>query len=73
MKPKDLNKQSDRNKYAESNEERVKRLSVVKQYGYMSSCLRFIKKFEQENGKQNFVIEQLDENCFEVRNVILKK
>lgn len=70
MKPLDLNKQSDRNIYAESSEERTKRLSVVKQFGYMSSCVRFIKKFEEKNGKQNFVIEQIDYGCYEVRNII---
>ena len=62
----DLNKQKDRNEYAKSKAEK----SLPKQYGYMSSAVRFIKNYEKRYGKQRFVIEQLDENCFEVRNTL---
>ncbi len=39
-----------------------------KQYGHYSSAVRYIKKYEVKHGKQNFVINQLDEDCFEVIN-----
>jgi len=70
MKPKNLNKQKDRNEYVLSNEEYLKILKVSKQFGYMSSAVRFIKKFEAKWGKQNFSINKLDEGCYEVNNHI---
>ena len=42
-------------------------IKFPKQYGYMSSAERAIKKIEQKYGKQKFAIEQLDEGCFEVK------
>jgi hypothetical protein len=41
-----------------------------KQFAHESSAVRYIKNFEKKNGKQNFVINRLDENCFEVENCI---
>jgi len=60
----DLNSQKDRNEYAKSQEE----IAMPKQFGYRSSANRYIKNYEARYGKQRFVINQLDENCFEVIN-----
>lgn len=57
----DLSKQSDRNKYAGG--------YFPRQYGYRSSANRAIRNYEEKYGKQSgkqFVINQLDESCFEV-------
>ena len=47
-----------------------------KQYGYMSSAIRSIRNYEKKNklkrGEQ-FVINQLDADCFEVDLVKIKK
>jgi len=39
-----------------------------KQYAYYSSAVRYIRNYEKKHGKQNFVINQLDEDCYEVIN-----
>jgi hypothetical protein len=39
-----------------------------KQFSYYSSAVRYIKNYELKYGKQLFVINQLDENCYEVIN-----
>lgn len=47
-----------------------------KQYGYKSSATRAITNYENKHGKkenEQFVINQLDENCFEVELLNLKK
>lgn len=64
MKPLDLSSQKDRNEYAKSDVEKKK----PRQYGYRSSAVRYIRKYEKKHGEQKFVINQLDENCFEVIN-----
>jgi hypothetical protein len=64
----DLSKQSDRNKYAYG--------YFPRQYGYMSSANRAINNYEKKHGKQKgkqFVVNQLDENCFEVELCIVPK
>ncbi|MDP2692712.1 MAG: hypothetical protein Q8O88_03690 [bacterium] len=45
-----------------------KKLKFPKQYGYISSAQRAIKRFEKKHGKQKFTINQIDEGCFEVEN-----
>jgi hypothetical protein len=60
----DLNSQKDRNEYAKSNEE----IAIPKQFGYRSSANRYIKNYEARYGKQLFVVNQLDADCFEVIN-----
>ena len=37
-----------------------------KQYGYLSNANRAIKNYEKKHGKQNFVINQIDDGCYEV-------
>ena len=37
-----------------------------KQFGYLSSALRYIRNYEKKHGEQNFVVNQLDEGCYEV-------
>jgi hypothetical protein len=58
----DLSNQKGRNEYAKSDAER----KTPRQYGYYSSAVRFIKNHEAKHGKRNFVINQLDADCFEV-------
>jgi len=41
-----------------------------KQYGYMSSANRYIKNYETKHGKQRFVVNKIDEGCFEVENTL---
>lgn len=41
-------------------------MKFPKQYGYMSSANRAITNYEKKHGKQLFVINKLDEGCFEV-------
>ena len=40
-----------------------------RQFGYASSANRAIKNYESKHGKQKFVINKLDEGCFEVENL----
>ena len=57
----DLTKQSGRNAYMGA--------YFPRQYGYMSSAIRAIRNYEKKYGAKGgtqFVINQLDENCFEV-------
>jgi hypothetical protein len=47
-----------------------------RQYGYMSSASRAIRNYEKKHGKKKgtqFVINQLDENCFEVAVCVIPK
>ena len=58
----DLSNQKGRNEYAKSTQERLE----PRQYGWYSSARRYIKNYIAKYGYRNFVINQLDENCFEV-------
>lgn len=47
-----------------------------RQYGYRSSANRAIRNYEKKHGKQSgkqFVINQLDESCFEVNLCVIPK
>ncbi len=48
----------------------MKKETTSKQYGYYSSAVRYIKKYEIKHGKQLFVINRLDEGCYEVINYL---
>lgn len=41
---------------------------INKQYGSFGSAMRYIRNYEKKHGKQLFVINQLDSDCFEVIN-----
>lgn len=63
-----LTKQSERNKYADG--------YFPRQYGYMSSAVRSIKNYEKKHGVKKgtqFVINQLDLECFEVELCVVPK
>jgi hypothetical protein len=54
----------------------TKKTKFPRQYGYMSSADRAIKNYEKKHGKkknEQFVINQLDADCFEVELLILNK